>query len=163
MVFANGNRAQRGLKERGGLEFWSPSDAGTPDFPSPAPGKNVLEIYSNELKNNPAALKQAIQGDLMHGMSQDPYWNDLRTQFMQNFTPQEQQRQQEHKTWWDDVNGSNGPVGNPTYDAYIRGWIANEGNGRKGQVRSGHTMYSPKQVQIMQRMQDYLKTGKGEQ
>ncbi len=160
VVFANPERSKRGLKERGGLEFWSSNDAGTTDFPSPAPGKNVLEIYDYHLKNNPSALKQAVYGDLMHGMSRDPYWSNLRTQFMQNFTPQEQQRQQQHKTWWDDVNGSKGPHGNATYDAYLRGWIANEGDGRKGQVEQGGTMYSPKQIQILQAMQEYLKTGK---
>ena len=159
VVFASGDRAKRGLKERGGLEFWSPSDKGDPDYPSPAPGKNVLEIYSDDLKKNPVALKQAIYGDLMHGMSSDPYWNSLRTQFMQNFTPQELKRQDQHKTWWDDVNGDRNTRGNPTYDAYIRGWITNEGNGKAGQKESGNTMYSPKQLQLMQKMEEYLKTG----
>lgn len=163
VVFANGQRAQRGLKERGGLEFWSSNDAGTSDFPHPAPGKNALEIYDPKLRNNPGALKQAVYGDLMHGMSSDPYWNGLRTQFMQSFTPQESARQQKRQTWWDDVNGSKGPHGNPTYDAYLRGWIANEGEGRQGQKESGNTMYSPRQLQILQKMQSYLKTGKGAQ
>ena len=159
VVYANPERSKRGIKERGGLEFWSPEDSGDKDFPHPSPGKNVLEIYSNELKNNPKALKQAVYGDLMHGMSRDPYWNNLRSEFMQNFTPQELKRQEKHQTWWDDVNGSKDRNG-PTYDAYIRGWIANEGEGRSGQVKSGNTMYSPRQIQILQQMQDYLKTGK---
>jgi hypothetical protein len=161
VVFASGDRAKRGLKERGGLEFWSPSDKGDPDYPSPAPGKNALEIYSDDLKKNPVALKQAIYGDLMHGMVSDPYWNNLRDQFMQNFTPQELKRQEEHKTWWEDVNGSTDKNG-PTYDAYFRGWIANEGEGKRGQLESGNTMYSPRQIQILQKMQDYLKTGNAE-
>lgn len=158
VVFATGDRAKRGLKERGGLEYWSSSDSGTSDFPSPMPGKNVLEIYSKNLKNNPKALQSAVYGDLMHGMSNDPYWIGLRNQFMQSFTPQEIKRQEQHKTWWDDVNGSK-DRNDPTYDAYIRGWIADEGEGKKGQTESGHTMYSPKQIQILQKMQDYLKTG----
>jgi hypothetical protein len=160
-VFANGQRAQRGAKERGELEFWSPNDTGTADFPSPTPGKTSLEIYSNNLKNNPIALKQAVYGDLMHGMVRDPYWNDLRSQFMQSFTPQELQRQQQGKTWWEDVNGSKDRNG-PTYDAYIRGWIANEGEGKKGQAESGNTMYSPRQIQILSKMQNYLKTGRAQ-
>ena len=159
LVFANGERAQRGLKERGGLEFWSPNESGTPDYPSPAPGKNVLEIYSNDLKNNPTALKQAVYGDLMHGMASDPYWKGLRDQFMESFTPEEINRQQKGKTWWDDVNGSKQRFG-PTYDAYIRGWIANEGEGHQGQAESGNTMYSPRQLQVLQEMQNYLTTGK---
>lgn len=158
VVFAQGDRAKRGLKERGGLEFWFPHDKGNSDFPSPSPGKNVLEIYSDDLRNNPTALKQAIYGDLMHGMTHDPYWNGLRTQFMQNFTPQELRRQAQHKTWWDDVNGSK-DRNSPTYDAYLRGWITNEGEGREGQKKSNDTMYSPKQIQLLQQMENYLKTG----
>lgn len=162
-VLANGDRAQRGLKERGGLEFWSPTEKGSVDFPSPASGKNVLEVYDPKLENNPDALKQAVYGDLMHGMVVDPNWSSLRAQFMQGFTPQEQQRQQQHQTWWDDVNGSKGPAGNPTYDAYIRGWLADEGGGKQGQQESGGTMYSPQQIQELRQMQDYLNTGKAAQ
>lgn len=158
-MFANGDRAKRGLKERGGLEFWSLNDSGTIDFPSPKPGKNVLEIYSDDLKNNPTALKQAIYGDLMHGMVSDPYWSSLRNQFMQNFTPQELKRQDNHRTWWEDVNSSKDKNG-PTYDAYIRGYLANEGDGIEGQKQTGNTMYSPKQLQILKKMKDYLDTGK---
>jgi len=162
-VLASGDRAQRGLKERGGLEFWPPTEQGTADFPSPAPGKNVLEVYDPKLEANPVDLKRAVYGDLMHGMTADPNWNSLRTQFMQGFTPQEQQRQQQHQTWWDDVNGSKGPAGNPTYDAYIRGWLADEGGGKQGQQESGGTMYSPQQIQELKQMQDYLDTGKAQQ
>jgi hypothetical protein len=162
-VMASGDRAQRGLKERGGLEFWPPSEAGSADFPSPAPGKNVLEVYDPKMAANPAGLRQAVYGDLMHGMTADPNWANLRGQFMQNFTPEEIARQQQHKTWWEDVNGSKGPAGNPTYDAYIRGWIADEGGGKQGQQESKGTMYSPQQVQELQQMQDYLNTGKAQQ
>ena len=66
MVFASGDRAKRGLKERGGLEFWNRGDKGEDDYPSPDSTKSVLEIYSDKLKNNPALLKQAVYGDLMH-------------------------------------------------------------------------------------------------
>ena len=162
-VLANGDRATRGIKERGGLEFWPPTENGTPDFPSPAPGKNVLEVYDPKLENDPVALKQAVYGDLMHGMVADPNWASLRGQFMQNFTPEEIARQQQHQTWWDDVNKSKDPVGSPTYDAYIRGWLADEGGGKQGQQESKNTMYSPQQLQELQQMQDYLNTGKAAQ
>ena len=158
VVFADPKRSQRGLKERGGLEYWSSDDPGTKDFPHPEPGKNVLEIYSGDLKKNPQLLKQAVYGDLMHGMSKDPHWKDLRDEFMKSFTPQELERQKQGKTWWDDVNKSKDKNG-PTYDAYIRGYLANEGNGHEGQKQSGNTMYSPKQIQILKKMHDYLKTG----
>jgi len=162
VVFASGERQQRGAKERGGLEFWSSTEQGDKDYPHPSPGKNVLEVYSDNLKNNPTALKQAVYGDLMHGMTSDSYWKSLRDEYMKSFTPQETKRQAEHKTWWDDVNGSKGSVGDATYDAYIRGWIADEGGGKSsGQKESENTMYSPKQLQLMQKMEEYLKTGKG--
>lgn len=160
LVFANGKRSQQGRKERGELEYWFPTDKGTPSFPSPVPGKNVIEVYSDDLKNDPKALKEAVYGDLMHGMASDPYWKKLRNEFMQNFTPQERERQAQRKTWWDDVNTSKTPLGSPTYDAYIRGWITNEGEGKKGQIKSKDTMYSPKQIQILHKMENYLKTGK---
>ena len=164
VVFADPNRSKQGLKERGGLEFWNPDEEGTKEFPHPSPGKSVLEIYDDELKSDPKKLKQAIYGDLMHGMSRDPYWKGLRDQFMQSFTPQEIKRQDQHKTWWEDVNGDRNEKGNPTYDAYIRGWIGDEGEGKsKGQKESGNTMYSQKQLQLLQKMQDYLKKGEAEQ
>ena len=164
VVFASGERAQRGVKERGGLEFWNPEgeSPADPTFLTPRLGKNILEIYSDDLKNNPSELKQAITGDLLHGMSSDPYWKGLRNQFMQNFTPQELKRQNEHESWWEDVNNS--PYykdrNEGIYDAYLRGWIFNEGDGKAGQKESKNTMYSPRQIQILQKMQDYLKTGK---
>ena len=161
LVFADPERSKRGLKERGGLEYWSSTDEGEKDFPHPSPGKNVLEIYSDDLKNNPENLKQAVYGDLMHGMLSDPYWKGMRDQFMRSFTPQEIKRQEQHQSWWEDVNGDRGERGNPTYDAYIRGWIADEGEGKsKGQKDSKNTMYSPVQIHLLQKMQDYLKTGK---
>ncbi len=95
----------------------------------------------------------------MHGMAADPYWNGLRNQFMQSFTPQELKRQEQHKTWWDDVNKTKDRNG-PTYDAYIRGVLANDGDWKQGQRESGGTMYSPKQMRILEQMQNYLKTGR---
>lgn len=161
IVFASPERASRGIKERGGLEYWPSSEKGTKDFPSPSPGKNVLEIYSDDLRKDPEKLKQAVYGDLLHGMSNDPYWKELRSSFMQNFTPEELKRQQQRNTWWDDVNQSTEPTQfGPTYDAYLRGWLANEGEGKQGQTESGNTMYSPSQIETLQKMQDYLDTGK---
>ncbi len=162
LVLANPERSQRGLKERGGLEFWSQGDKGEDDYPSPDPSKNVLEIYSDDLKKDPKLLKQAVYGDLMHGMSNDPYWKGLRDQFMQNFTPEELKRQKHHQAWYDDVNNST-DRSSPAYDAYIRGVLANDANWKQGQMESGNTMYSPKQIQILKKMHKYLKTGKTEE
>jgi hypothetical protein len=159
LVLADPERSQRGLKERGGLEFWNQGDKGEGDYPSPDPSKNVLEIYSDDLKKDPKLLKQAIYGDLMHGMANDPYWKGIRTEFMQNFTPEELKRQEQHQAWYDDVNNSSDKFG-PTYDAYIRGVLANDAGWKQGQKESGNTMYSRKQIQILHKMHEYLKTGK---
>ena len=104
VVFATGDRARRGAKERGGLEFWPSTEEGTEDYPHPAPGKNVLEVYTDELKNKPEVLKNAIAGDLTHGMAQDPYWKNLRDEFMQSFTPVDLKRQEQGKTYFEDTN-----------------------------------------------------------
>lgn len=152
-----------------GLEFWPSSEMGSALFPRPSntSGKSVLEIYSPELARDPTQLRAAIYGDLLHGMSSDPYWNSLRTQFMRSFTPQELKRQQQRRTWWEDVNNSKGAAFGPTYDAYIRGWLtpgsAEHASAVQGQTQSGNTMYSPAQMKILQKMAEYLKSGKREQ
>ena len=164
VIVADPERRSAAQKYNAGseLEFWPASEMGTTQFPRPVNtnGKSVLEIYSPDLARDPNQLRTAIYGDLMHGMAQSPYWKSLRDQFMQNFTPQELKRQQQRQTWWDDVNKSKGTPFGPTYDAYIRGWIANEGNGIQGQKESGNTMYSPRQLQILQQMKDYLESGR---
>lgn len=148
------------------LEFWPPSETGTAQFPRPAnaAGKSVLEIYSPQLAANPGQLRDAIYGDLLHGMTSNPYWRGLRAQFMQNFTPEELKRQGERQTWWDDVNHSKGAPFGPTYDAYFRGWLTpgsqEHASALQGQKQYGNTMYSPKQLEILQEMQNYLRTGK---
>lgn len=161
VVFATGERAKRGAKERGELEFWPPTEEGDEDYPHPSPGKNVLEVYTDELKNNPVVLKNALAGDLTHGMSQDPYWKGLRDDFMQSFTPQEIKRQEQGKTYFEDTNDPKRERGDTNYDAYIMGWFNYDG--KQGQKESGNTMYSPKQIKLLEKMQDYLKTGKAEQ
>lgn len=167
VVIADPTRRAAAQKYNAGsqLEFWPSSEAGSKDFPRPAnmEGKSILEIYSPQLAANPDQLRGAIYGDLLHGMSSNPYWTGLRSQFMQNFTPQELKRQQGKQTWWDDVNNSKGVPFGPTYDAYIRGYLTpgdEQTSALQGQKESGNTMYSPKQMEILKAMQDFLRTGK---
>ena len=144
---------------QGYLEYWPSNEEGTPEFPHPNFGKNVLEIYSDELKNNPAMLKNAIYGDLMHGMVNDPTWASYRDEFNKNYTPEETKRILNKQSWWEDANCSGGSP-NAATDAYIRGWLNELDVAQKGQLSNKGTMYSPKQVEILNKMQKYLKTGK---
>ena len=155
--------ARKGTDEEDSqLEFWRPGDEGGPDFPRPKgyDDKTILEIYDPQLQTNPARLRDAIYGDLLHGMSADPYYNSLRDQFKDSFTPQELKRISSKQSWWDDANGAG--VGKlPTIDAYIRGWLSpgEHDSATQGQKESKGTMYSPKQIEILEKMAHYIKTG----
>jgi hypothetical protein len=145
------------------LEFWPATEGGTEQFPRPvnSNGKVVLEVYNPQLASDPAQLRSAIYGDLLHGMSSNPYYKSLRQQFVQNFTPQETQRIKQKQSWWDDANGGQ-PIDSPaTTDAYIRGWLSpgERTAAMQGQQQLNGTMYSPKQLQILQEMQRYLTSG----
>ena len=163
VIFADPERTKQAQKLMGkvGLEYWPDSEGGTKDWPHPAKGKNVLEVYDEELKNDPKKLKEAVYGDLMHGMSKDGTYKKLRDEFMKNFTPEETARIAKKRTWWEDVNSDKGGVGGATYDAYVRGWLgADAKSAREGQEKSGNTMYSKKQLEILKKMERYIKTGK---
>jgi hypothetical protein len=164
VVFADQDRIAKAKKLMGNpkLEYWPDTEGGTPDWPHPEKGKHVLEVYDESLKDDPNALKNAIYGDLIHGMSRDPYFARLKSEFMQSFTPEELERQAKKRTWWEDVNG---PGDNPArYDAYIRGWLGGDAeSAREGQEKSGNTMYSPKQIEILRMMEDYIKNGAPQQ
>ena len=78
---------------------------------------------------------------------------------MQNFTPEELGRIKERKTWWEDVNGG-ATFGGPTYDAYIRGPLgADADSSAQGQKEFNGTMYSKRQMELLNDMRDYIKTG----
>lgn len=144
------------------LEFWVKGDSGTPSLPPPTGGKtNVLELYK-KLGNDPATIKNAIYGDLLHGMATDPYYKSLRDQFIKAYTPQELKRIKEKQSWWDDANGG-APLASPAVtDAYIRGWLSpgEHASAVQGQRQSGNTMYSAQQLLILKKMEQYIKTGR---
>jgi phage pi2 protein 07 len=108
--------------------------------------------------NNPAELKNAIYGDLLHGMNTDPTWSEMKNEFKQNYTSEELKRISSKQSWWSDANG--GMNNNATHDAYIRGFLNEPDVAMKGHITSGGTMYSPKQLQILETMRKYIKTGK---
>lgn len=162
VVFADPDRTATARQRMGNpqLEYWPSTEGGEDGWKHPAPGKNALEIYSDELRKDPEALKQAIYGDLLHGMASDPYYKKQREEFMRNFTPEERERQAKKRAWWDDVNSEKSKQDGPTYDAYIRGYLgADAESAREGQKKSGNTMYSPKQLAILGDLQKYIRDG----
>ena len=140
-------------------EFWHIEDQGTTDLPHPQPGKNVIELYDQTLSKDPARLKQHIEGELYHGMKNDPYFNKLREEFKANYTPAELERIKAGNSWWDDARPTveiNPHAEDAMHDAYIRG--IKDPSVLLG-IQIGKLEYSPKQLQLLKEMRDYINTG----
>lgn len=164
VIFASPERTagQNKYNGGGGIEYWPREESGLPAHPHPNGGKTkVLEVFSDELKNNPELLKKAVYGDLLHGMTKaDPYWAQMRTEFANSFTPEEKARINAKRSWWEDANGEGGGMGAlPTIDAYMRGYLNENDVAMQGQKQFGGTMYSPRQIEILNNLGNYIKTG----
>lgn len=133
------------------LEYWAPGEQGSSDFPRPEGygGRHILEFYRNE---NAATTKQAMYGDLLHGMVSDPYFAALRREFTDNYTKSTQQFNTKLQTQGVDERSM--------HDMYIRGWLSPDERDefRKAQAQTGN-VYSDTQLDVLKRMQDYVKTG----
>lgn len=154
VIFASPERvaANQSMGGGGGLEFWPVEEPGRKGFEHPASQKKtILEIFDPNLKANPQALKQALYGDLLHGLVKDPQWATLREEFSQNFTPQTlNMLSREGRT----MNDSE-------IDSFIRGYISPDQNAEFLRAhQAGKPVYSPRQVEILNRMKSYLNTGK---
>ena len=130
------------------LEYWPAQEPGTPDFPNPSPGKITLEIYNNELRQNPQLLENAIYGDLLHGLRNDKTFDLLRHEFKSGFMPETIDF--EKRNGFDEMDDSR-------LDAYIRGALAPDKNNEfmLNQEKSGN-VYSDKQMRILEIMKKYL-------
>lgn len=134
------------------LEFWDPKEKGSEDFPRPEghDGKTVLEFYKPS--QNPEVMKDLIYGDLLHGMDNDPKFSSMKRDFINNYTP-------ETKAWLPKLK-ARGLNDKAIHDMYIRGWLSSdEKNEFHAAQAAGKKRYSPKQLQVLDRMQQYLKTG----
>lgn len=167
IIFATPERVEAAAKAmqaegyRGGpghLEYWPKDETGVPGYAHPAPGKIALEIFNPDMMKDPKALKQAVYGDLIHGMKTDPTYNNMREEFKKNYTPEEKARIANKKSWWADANGS-AANDTATHDAYIRGYLNEPDVAMRGHKEAGGTMYSPQQMQILNKMQHYIKAG----
>jgi len=80
----------------GGIEFYPESEPGLPEIPNPDFGKKTrLEIFSEDLANDPEALKSAVYLDLFHGITTHPKFKPYTDQIKNSFTPKQ-------KAWHDE-------------------------------------------------------------
>jgi hypothetical protein len=153
----------------GGLEFWPQSETGKPTFPHPTAGKSTaLEFYDSKIRDDPKVFEQAIYGDLLHGMRDNPVIAKLRSEFAKHYTPGEKKLtklQYERRI----AKGENPEhVNESINDAWMRGYLAPDQNDEfgKNQAKSqqnndpGSATWSPEQVKILESIKNYLSTGK---
>lgn len=154
-IFASPERAAIASKiNPGGLEYWPKDEEGWSELPHPTNNKgNVLEVYDKSLRTDRKALNAALFGDLLHGMVNDKGWKALRDEFKQNYSPNAKNLINERQGQDD--------FGTPdtTVDAFIRGGLVPYKGGNW--LTQNHTLYSPKQLEIMDRMRAYLKSSSG--
>src|SRR6266436_990920 len=152
VVFSDKDRAKRAP---GHLEYWPPDEEGSKELPRPKgyDGKHVLEIYDENLQNNPEQLRGAIVGDLLHGMRADPNYESMRQEFTQNYKPNV-------KKFLDNLKMTRFKNDRPDAvdDMYIRGMLspAEEQGEFKTEQKE---RYSPQQMQTLNKMGTYIKTG----
>jgi hypothetical protein len=159
-MFASPERLQAAIKnaqtysttgDPGFLEYWPSDEEGPEGFPHPTGGgKNVLEIYKDELRDI-EVLKPMIFGDLLHGMVKDPTFAKMRDEFANNFSP-EAKRLMETRKGQDDFYSPDSSI-----DAFIRGAIVPYKGGNW--IQQQPYLYTPKQLEILNRMKNYLRTG----
>jgi hypothetical protein len=149
---AKSNAAEGNDFGAGHLEYWPKDEEGTKGYPHPTGGgKTVLEIFDPELMKDPVALKQAIRGDLIHGMVNDPEFSKLRKDFTSSYTPETLQFEQT----------LGGKMNNSRHDAYIRGMLNPDKEDEFGKMHQKYgNLYSPKQIEALGKMQQYIKDGK---
>lgn len=139
----------------GYIEHWPEDVVGEEGYAHPMPGNTILELFDQGAKSDPFLLKQLIYGDLLHSAGKDPHFSKLREKFIQNYLP-ETLRFEESKG----RKGVWGRAGESPYsrhDAYIRAKLVAPNT--PGYTGWGDNLYSPAQLNIIQKMKNYLATG----
>ena len=78
-----GNRKYGG---GGGIEFWPAKEDGPPNFPNPGNQERpAVEIYSEELMNDPVQLESAVFLDSLHQIPYESEYAPLMNQFRDSF------------------------------------------------------------------------------
>lgn len=180
IIIANKDRLAK-LEEIGGtgryMETWHPDDPGAENFPNPFLGGVTFEVYNQKLAKDPKVLKEAIRLDALHMMPNDANWQNMRNEFINNFTQEELNYLQTQK--YPNEAMPNEPfidyLNRTAADAYLRGglsrlpdkYIKSDFLDEYAQNFRGimtdengnpikYDMYSPRQREIIQQMNDYL-------
>ena len=88
IFFADEDRKEGNRKYGGGhgIEFWPAEETGPPNFPNPGNQKRpAIEIYSEELMNDPVQLESAVFLDSLHQIPYESEYAPLMNQFRGSF------------------------------------------------------------------------------
>ena len=88
IFFADEDRKEKNRKYGGGggIEFWPVEEDGPPNFPNPGNQKRpAVEIYSEELMNDPVQLESAVFLDSLHQIPYESEYAPLMNQFRGSF------------------------------------------------------------------------------
>ena len=88
IFFADEDRKEKNRKYGGGggIEFWPVEEDGPPNFPNPGNQKRpAVEIYSEELMNDPVQLESAVFLDSLHAIPYESEYAPLMNQFRGSF------------------------------------------------------------------------------
>lgn len=158
-------------KQYGGnglLEFWPSSEEGTPEFPAPSKGKNVIEVYSDDLKNNPDKLTSSAFRDALHVLPEkDAKWQQLRSELVKATPPEYfdkwRRNTGDKRNLQDFINktGADGLIrGAFDEDSEFGAAFRKEPNYTyQGKQYKSEPIYSDKQREILNKMRDYLGVG----
>lgn len=140
------------------LEFYPPWES-----ENPTPGKPHIQIYG-DLQGR--ELEHAVAGDMLHylgsyhpetGEAPDPKFRDLKSQFAQTITPEQdamnRRAYEMDKKAHGDVGTFDEWMERSRIDAYIRGHLFPD---REDNWRDA---YTPEQKLILNRMDNYLRAG----
>ena len=139
---------------RGYLEFYSPDEPGSPEYPRPQEipmGKVGIEVF--DTKTRPIDILADYVSH--YGIENDPFLSQRYQQFSQSFTPEQKQRLQEQYAWyqkhpqykesrpyeqWLETSGMPG---------YFRGYTFNQWDDAK-------SAYTPSQIELLDEIRKYL-------
>jgi hypothetical protein len=138
-----GDKAKYG----GALEFFPPDES-----ENPRSGKAYVEVYDRDRPT----LKNDIFGDMLHYLPRvDPNFADMRKQYAASRTPAQERMDREAYAMDQRDYGESRPFDQwfdqSRLDAHVRGKLARQWP---------DNIYTPQQNDILQRMQDYLRTPK---
>ena len=146
-------REEYGLADAGS-ETWLNGNEGDKTYLHPNKGKgNYIEFFKEQSRDE---MKNSVLGESFHLLHNDPEYQKLWNKFKNNYTPEEAGKIAKRKGAFKDAN-SPGASENAKNDAYVRAFF-NEPDVMKWQKESGNTMYSPKQLEILEQMKKHIDT-----